>query len=106
MKTKIKKENKMNKIILSIVLITTMAVSNDKGKKVFMKKLKAPCSMNGLTFAHMNNQDKWEEFYNNGTLSKEVKRICPKSNLKVKYEEDLFNFVYEFAKDSGKIPSC
>lgn len=110
--------NKLNKIrtikgkvmialVIVLALFSTVAKADiNKGKRVYLKKLKAPCNMNGVKFAKLYNQDDWEEFKDNGTLGKEVKRICPKSKLKAKYEADLYSFVYEFAKDSGKIPSC
>ena len=96
------------KLLMSVILLSGIGFAGDinKGKRVYLKKMKAPCNMNGVKFAKTFNQDEWEEFYEDGTFGKEVKTICPKSKLKSKYESDLYSFVYKYAKDSGEIPSC
>jgi hypothetical protein len=42
-------------------------------------------------------------------LAKEIKNICPKvkdRSLKEKYLPHYFDFFYEYANDSGNVPSC
>ena len=77
-----------------------------KGQKIYLKKLKAACGFNGAKFAVKHTQDEWEALKESGKFGAEVKKICPKSHLKPKYENDLYDFVYEYASDSGKVPSC
>ena len=80
----------------------------NKGKKLFIKKLQKPCDMSGSRFAGFYSQDEWEEIVESGTLKDTVIEICPK--LKEDYQEEwspnLYQFVYEYANDSGNIPSC
>jgi len=88
------------------VLSTTASADVNKGKKIYMKKLKAACGFNGAKFARAHTQDEWESIKEAGKLAGEVKKICPKSKLKPKYENDVYDFSYEYAKDSGNVPSC
>jgi len=93
--------------LLGAVLLTT-AVSADanKGKKLYMKKLKASCGVSGSVFARKHTQDEWQAAYQAGRFGDEVKSICPKATLKPKYEKDIYHFSWEYAKDSGNVPSC
>ncbi len=90
------------------VALLSGAASADikKGQKIYLKKLKAACGFNGAKFAVKHTQDEWEALKESGKFGAEVKKICPKSHLKPKYENDLYDFVYEYASDSGKVPSC
>ena len=89
------------------VLSTTASADVKKGQKLYLKKLKAPCGINGSEFAQKHTQDEWEAIYEAGKFEDEVKKICPKvKSVKPKYVEDIYDFVYEYASDSGNIPSC
>jgi hypothetical protein len=100
------------KIILTSVLLLSIGssvASADvaKGQKLYLKKLKGACSMNGAEMAAKHSQMEWEQAKN--SLAKEIKNICPKakdSALKEKYLEHYFDFFYEYANDSGNVPSC
>ena len=84
-------------------------VSNsvEHGQKLYLKKLKKACGMNGAAFATMHTQSQWEEIRNMESFAHEIKRICPKlKDVRSKWESDLFDFCYEYAKDSGNVPSC
>jgi len=103
--------NKITKLALAAllgmaVLSTTATADVNKGKKVYMKKLKAACGFNGAKFAREHTQDEWESIKQAGKFGVEVQKICPKSKLKSKYENDIYDFSYEYAKDSGNVPSC
>jgi len=103
--------NTMTKIAVSALLgmavLSTAATADvNKGKKVYMKKLKAACGYNGAKFARAHTQDEWESIKEAGKMGSAVKEICPKSKLKPKYENDIYDFSYEYAKDSGNVPSC
>ena len=89
------------------VLSSTASADVKKGQRIYLKKLKAPCGMNGSKFALKHTQDEWEEIYEAGKFEDEVKKICPKvKKVREKYIEDIYDFVYEYASDSGNIPSC
>lgn len=107
---------KMTKVALAAffgtALLTTAATADiNKGKKIYMKKLKAPCGFSGAKFAVKHTQDEWEKIKGAGKFRDEIVKICPKAEktvgkLKEKYINDLYDFSYEYASDSGNIPSC
>jgi len=106
----------MTKIALAALLgmaifSTTASANANKGQKIYMKKLKASCGFNGGKFAIKHTQDEWEKIKGAGKFKDEIVKICPKakksvSKLKDKYINDLYDFSYEFASDSGNVPSC
>ncbi len=93
--------------LLGMILFTATATADiKKGQKIYLKKLKARCGFSGSKFAHKHTQDQWESIFKAGKFSSEVKRLCPKAKLKKKYAPHVFDFVYEYASDSGNVPSC
>ncbi len=93
------------------VLSTTASANVEKGKKIYMKKLKASCGFSGAKFATKHTQDEWEKIKGAGKFKDEIVKICPKASkaagkLKDKYINDLYDFSYEYASDSGNVPSC
>nr|WP_321268491.1 cytochrome C [uncultured Sulfurimonas sp.] len=106
--------NKLSKIIIAsavLLAVGTTVASADvaKGQKLYLKKLKSSCNMNGAKMASQHSQDEWESFKESGKLADELKKICPKakdSALKDKYLEHYFDFFFEYANDSGNVPSC
>ncbi len=77
------------------------------GQKLYLQKLKRACGMNGAEFAKKHTQDVWKTLKDVGYFGTEVVKICP--NLKAfkdVWEKSLFDFVYEYASDSGHVPSC
>ncbi|WP_200763699.1 cytochrome C [Nitrosophilus alvini] len=101
-------------IILTAILMTgfvsTVAFADvAKGQKLYQKKLKKPCGMTGAKFAAMHTQDEWEEIKESGKFKEEIHKICPKvkpESIKEKWIQHLYDFVYEYASDSGNVPSC
>jgi len=94
-------------LFLGLMIFSTSSSANvKKGQKIYLKKLKAPCGMNGAEFAHKHTQDQWEQLQEAGKFRAEVKKFCPKSKLKAKYAPHVYDFVYEYASDSGIVPSC
>ena len=80
-----------------------------KGQKIFARKLKEACGMNGGQVAKKHTQDEWKAIEKAGKIKDEIKKICPKTTddaLKDKYLENYFDFFYNYASDSGNIPSC
>ena len=107
----------MNKL-LKLVFVGAMALglsvsvsSADavKGQKLFSKKLKKACDMTGAKMAQKHTQDEWEKIHQDGKLKSELKSICPNLKdkaLKDKFMDHYFDFFYEYASDSGNVPSC
>jgi Ribonuclease G/E len=92
---------------LGLLLIPNFANANaNKGKKIYMKKMKASCGFSGAKFAIKHTQDEWEKIKKSGKFSKEASIICPGLKLKSKYINDVYDFSYEYASDSGNVPSC
>ena len=64
-------------------------------------------------FAASHTQMEWESAKNEGKLAEMMEAECPagkdffeSKKFKTKYESHLYDFVYDFASDSGNIPSC
>jgi len=89
------------------VMTTTASADADKGQKIYSKKLKETCQMDGGKFAAKHTQDEWTEIVEGGKLAEEIVVICGEgAKVKEKKLEDLGDFVQEFASDSGNVPNC
>ena len=102
---------KITKLIISTLLgitlsSTTLSADVTKGKEVYVKKLKAKCGISGSAFAGKHTQDRWEEIYDAGKLSDEIKKICKGHTIDEKLLPHIYDFAHEFASDSGNVPSC
>jgi len=102
---------KMTKIAVSAllglaVLSTTASADVKKGQKLYMKKMKATCGFSGAKFAAKHTQDEWKAIQGAGKFAEEAEKLCPGVKLKDKYVPDIYDFAYEFASDSGNVPSC
>jgi len=103
----------MKKIVLSLIiglglLATSVNADSTKGQKLYTKKLKKACGFTGRVFATKHTQDEWDLIGVDG-MAKEIRTMCPKVKnkaLKLKYLKNYFDFVHDFASDSGNIPSC
>ncbi len=95
---------------VALSLSSTVASANvAKGQKLFAKKLKKACGITGAKMASKNTQDKWEEIQEAGKLADEIRNICPDvkdKSLKEKFMPHYYDFFYEYASDSGNVPSC
>lgn len=108
----------MKKVALSVIiglglLATTASADADKGQRIYQKKLKSVCGFSGGVFAAKHTQDEWTEAKDNGELGKVMTEACPagkdffdSSKFKKKFSSHLYDFVNDFASDSGNIPSC
>ncbi|MDD5405306.1 MAG: cytochrome C [Sulfurovaceae bacterium] len=95
--------------LLGLTMVSTTASADvAKGQKIFAKNLKAPCGMTGAKFAAKHTQDQWEAIKDGGKFGAELKKICPKASAVYKdaWTNDLYDFSYEYASDSGNVPSC
>jgi Spy/CpxP family protein refolding chaperone len=105
---------KFTKLALTALLgLSVMSISlsadSAKGQKIYAKKLKKVCGMNGGEFAKKHTQDEWKKINDSKALKSEIKSICKDANvdkIKDKYVPHLGDFVVEFASDSGNVPSC
>jgi len=100
--------------ILGLGLIATTASADaGKGKRIYQKKLKNVCGFSGAVFAAKHTQDEWAEAKESGELGKVMTEVCPagadffdSAKFKKKFSSHLYDFVHDFASDSGNIPSC
>lgn len=107
---------KIVKIALSAMVMLSMSAvtlnagaTADKGQKLYLKKLKSACGFSGAVMAAKHTGDEWSEIDEGGTLTEEIRGLCPKvkdSALKEKYLPFYIDFFKEYSSDSGNIPSC
>lgn len=95
-------------IILSLNLFSINSFADTaKGQKIIIKKLKKDCGFNGAKLAALHTQDEWTDIQTKGNLNVELKKLCPKSKpLKDKYIPHVYDFLNNYASDSGNVPSC
>ncbi len=95
-------------VVLAAALFTTGAYADEKkGQKIIIKKLKSDCGFNGGELAKKHTQAEWKAVYDAGNLPAEIQTICPQSKpLKEKFYPHVYDFLYNYAVDSGKVPSC
>ncbi len=106
--------SKLLKIVLAVALVlgvvsSTASADPVKGQKIFIKKFKKPCGFTGAKFAAKHSQAEWEAIMNDGKFKEEMIKICPKINsdkVKDKWIQHIYDFSYEYANDSGNVPSC
>jgi hypothetical protein len=93
-------------MLLTLLTLTVFATADSKkGHNIYLKILKTPCGFSGIRFAHEHTQDEWENIQEAGKFADETNKICPKANIEVRYVQNVYDFVYEYAKDSGNMPS-
>ena len=91
-------------LLLSFLSVTAVADAQ-KGKKLYVQKLKPICKMSGSDFAAKHSQDEWEEIYDAGEFNQEIKKICG-ITIEEKFLPHIYDFAYEYANDSGNVPDC
>ncbi len=102
------------KIAFACVMILGFAATSAsadpvKGQKIFIKKFKEPCGFTGAKFAVKHTQAEWKAIMDEGKFKDELLKICPNINpddAKDKYMEHIYDFSYQYASDSGNVPSC
>lgn len=95
------------------LLSTSVYADAAKGQRIYQKKLKSVCGMTGGDFAAKHTQMEWEGAKEDGTLTQMMEEACPagkdffeSGKFQKKFKSHLYDFVYDFASDSGNIPSC
>ncbi len=95
--------------LMGFAMLTTAveAGSINKGQKIFGTKLKGACGFGGAKFAASFKQAEWEQIHKDGKIEEKIKELCPKiQRWEAKWEDHLFEFGYEYGKDSGNEPAC
>jgi hypothetical protein len=88
-------------------LYTSASADAGKGQKIFIKELKPACGFDGGTMAKKHTQAEWKAIQDAGKLNEELIKQCPKAtSLKDSYIEHVYDFLYNYASDSGNVPSC
>ncbi len=91
--------------ILGLTLYASPILANaNTGYNYYLSNLKYVCGISSASFARRHTQDDWEAIYGAGRFKKELRRICPNAKIEARYVSDIYHFVYEYAKDSGKLP--
>lgn len=96
-------------LVMLTMSATTLSADVGKGQKLYLKKLKSSCKMNGAKMASKHSQAEWEDIKANSKMADEIKAICPgvpDKALKGKYLPHYYDFFHEYANDSGNVPSC
>ena len=93
-------------LAIGMLFVASAQADANKGKKVYMKKMKSACGFSGAKFAMKHTQQEWSKFNKAGAIAQEAAKICPGLKLKGKYTKDVYDFSYKYAKDSGNVPSC
>ncbi len=85
-----------------LMMTSTTALANpNEGQKIYQKFFKASCGMSGAKFANMKNIDSWTMV----SLKRAIINKCKNPDM-TKVNQDLLDFMKEYAADSGNIPSC
>ena len=94
--------------IVGLGFLSTSAVADaGKGQKLFIKELKAPCGFDGGTMAKKHKQAEWKAIFDAGKLNDELIKQCPNAKpLKDSYVQHVYDFLYNYASDSGNVPAC
>lgn len=99
----------MATVLLLGVASTTASADARKGQKIFIKKFKSKCGFNGAKFAAKHSQGEWSSINEAGNFKQEMMAICPdvkEADIKDSWVPHLYDFSYEYANDSGNVPSC
>lgn len=95
-------------LFLTIGFVSTPVFADaGKGQKIFIKMMKNPCGYTGGEMAKKHTQAEWKEIYEAGNLNDELLKKCPEAKpLKDNYLPHVYDFLYNYASDSGNVPAC
>ncbi len=98
---------KIIKLSMAIVsLFTFLDAGVLKGEKIYSKKLKSDCGITNSQFPLKHTREEWTKIYKDGKMANEIKLLCPKSTkYKSEYDSDVYDFVSQYASDTGNVPS-
>ncbi len=94
-------------VVVGLSFVSTASFAGSaKGQKLFIKKMKKSCGFSGGVMAKKHTQGEWKAIQDAGKLNDELISICPKAKpLKEKYVSHVYDFLYNYASDSGNVPS-
>jgi len=93
-------------VVLLLVGTTSLTAEVAKGQRIYTKQLQKKCkNMSASDFASKHSQDEWEEIYDAGALNSEIKSICGGNSVREKLLPHIYDFAYEYANDSAKVPT-
>ncbi len=113
------KGEKMKKLLgaifiamLGLSFVSTSAFADSAmGQKLYIRKLKRVCAKDGIAnggvLAAKHTQAQWKAIEKAGKLNAEIKKFCPDAKpLRPRFLSNIYDFLYNFASDSGNVPSC
>ncbi len=94
-------------VVVGLSFVSTASFAGAaKGQKLFIKKMKKPCGFSGGVMAKKHTQGEWKAIQDAGKLNDELISFCPKAKpLKAKYVSHVYDFLHNYASDSGNVPS-
>lgn len=105
----------MKRILIALFAIVVVAgfssapvyADVNKGQKIFIKLMKKPCGFNGGEMAKKHTQEEWQTINDAGKLNEELLKECPSAKpLSDKYVPHVYDFLHNYASDSGNVPAC
>ena len=100
-------------LIAAALSVTSLSANVKKGQKYYQKKLQKTCGKNGGEFAGLHSQAEWKKSLDNSAFKTLILDACPGAKAFVddakfeeKYQEHIYDFFFEYANDSGNVPSC
>ncbi len=100
----------LTSMVAFMVFSSPLVADANKGRITFLKKYKKDCNMKtGTKFTRIHTQDQWENIFGAGNFENEFYKLCPnvkKGTITKDEVPHLYDFAYDFASDSGNIPSC
>ena len=90
-----------------ISLPTQMLAKTQKDVDFIKKEIPKACGFSGNVMAKKQTQKEWQKSYEMGRLSSVLIEYCPKlAPIKESSITDVYDFLYEYARDSGKDATC
>lgn len=101
-------------IIIACFLVAAAGIASgpayadvNKGQKIFIKTMKGPCGFTGGDMAKKHTQAEWKSYSEAGKLNDVLINECPNAKpLKESYLQHVYDFLYNYASDSGNVPAC
>ncbi len=95
-------------LVVAVGFVSTPVFADvNKGQKIFIKMMKRPCGFNGGVMAKKHTQAEWQEINDAGKLNEELLKQCPDAKpINDKYLPHVYDFLHNYASDSGNVPAC
>ena len=95
-------------LIIAVGFVSAPAFADvQKGQKIFIKLMKRDCGFTGGEMAKKHTQEEWKAINDAGKLNEEMLKECPEAKpLKDRYLPHVYDFLYNYASDSGNVPAC